>query len=147
MANQAPRLLRTYRSMVPRRFYAFNLQVSRALAANISGLPEWIWAMNPILLPHYFTASERHERVYHEALLRSRVAIGERDLLQAQITLYLDEIAAYLEAAAVRCPEVLLASGFPMAKELKGRISAKLAAAHSSTAHIEFEPFDAGSGI
>lgn len=147
MANQAPRLLRNYRSMVPSRFYAFNLQVSRALAANISRLPEWVWAMNPLLLANYFAASEQHERVFHAALLRSKVAVSERDLLQAQLTLYLDEIAAYLEAAAVRCPEVLLASGFPVAKQLKGRISAKFAPPQPDAARVEYEIGDAGSGI
>ncbi|GFO70048.1 hypothetical protein GMLC_36270 [Geomonas limicola] len=144
MARQAPRLLRNYRSMMPGRFHDFNQRVASALV-DTERIPEWVWAMNTTLLPRYLAASAKYDVLYHEALLRSTLSIAERDLLQAQVTLLLDEIAAYLEAAAVRNPEILIASGFTLAKELKGRTSTKVPA--SEPAHHITESLDLGAGI
>lgn len=73
--------------------------------------------------------------MYHEAILGSKLVIAEREVLQAQITTYLDEIAAILEAAAVRTPNILLASGFDLAKELRGRRRSKGSAVNLDAAH------------
>ena len=43
--------------------------------------------------------------------------IAQREALQAQLINCLDEMAAILEAAAVRNPDILLSSGFDLAKE------------------------------
>lgn len=54
-------------------------------------------------------------------MLGSRLAIADRGLLQAQLVVYLDEIASLLEMAAVRTPDILIASGFDVVKERRGR--------------------------
>ena len=64
--------------------------------------------------------------MYHEAIHGSRVVISEREILQAQLINYLDEIASVLEAAAVRTPEILPASGFDLTKERRGHARAKV---------------------
>lgn len=144
MANQAPRLLRNYRSMKPGRFHDFNQLVASRLV-DAERIPEWVWAMNSTLLPRYLAASAKYDALYHEALLRHTLSIAERELLQAQVTLLLDEIAAYLEAAAVRSPEILIASGFTLARDLKGRISAKIPVPEPDQPTTE--GLDLGAGI
>jgi hypothetical protein len=114
------RILRNYRSATPSRFHAFNQRVRKGLTDN-SKIPESTWAANPTLIPSYLAASEKHDAKYHEALYCSKLDIAEREVLQAQLINYLDEIASILEAVAVRCPDVLLASGFDLAKERRSR--------------------------
>jgi len=58
--------------------------------------------------------------VYHEARYGSVLVIAERELMQAQLVNFLDEIAADLEAEAVRTPSLLLSSGFDLVKERRG---------------------------
>jgi hypothetical protein len=118
------RILRNYRHMTPGRFHPFNQKVRKGLTDN-SNIPDSIWGANPTLLPSYLSVSERHDAVYHEALYGSKLLIAEREVLQAQTVNYLDEIAAVLEAAAVRNPEVLLSSGFDLAKEQRSNSRAK----------------------
>jgi hypothetical protein len=108
--------LRNYRNLSPSRFHAFNQKVRNGLTDN-QKITESTWAANPTLISSYFSASEKHDATYHEALYGSRLLIAEREVLQAQIVNYLDEIASILEAVAVRSPDVLLASGFDLAKE------------------------------
>jgi hypothetical protein len=84
-------------------------------------------ALNPELLPKYFATSEKHDAAYHEATYKCILDIAQRDLLQAQLIIYLDEIALLLETAALRDPEILLLSGFDLAKERRGRSRVKAA--------------------
>jgi hypothetical protein len=65
----------------------------------------------------FLTASEKHDEVFHEAKHGNDVMIMQRDALQQQLVEYLDEMASVLEAAAVRNPELLLNSGYDLAKE------------------------------
>lgn len=116
MARQQRRILRNYRNLTPSRFHAFNQKVRRALSDN-EKFPESTWAANPTLILSYFAASDKHDSSFHEASYRSILMIAQRDALQAQLVMYLDEIAAVLEAAAVRIPDLLLASGFDLVKE------------------------------
>ena len=109
-------LMRGYRTMTPKNFHGFNQRVFIALSDHVK-VPELIWAANPSLLENYLATSEKHDAVYHQASYGSRLDIAQREVLQAQLVAYLDEIASVLEAAAVRNPDVLLYSGFDLAKE------------------------------
>lgn len=133
--NVPSRILRKYRSMGPSKFYSFNQRVRKALFNNPK-VPGSTWGANPGLLTSYFEASDKHDTVYHEATYGSSLVIAERELLQQQLTNYLDEIAADLEAESVRNPELLLFSGFDLAKERRGntRKKAVLAAAEITAA-------------
>ena len=78
----------------------------------------------------------KHDAVFHEAKFGSILMIAERELLQAQLVNLLDEIAADLEAEAVRNPDMLLPTGFDLAKERRGintRKKAALTAAEASS--------------
>ena len=110
------RVLRNYRSLTPTKFYVINQRVRTNLADN-ANIPESTWAANPTLLSSYLALSDRHAAVYHESLQGSKLVIAERDALQAQLIDHLDEIASFLEAAAIRTPDVLLVSGFDLARE------------------------------
>lgn len=134
--HSQPRILRNYRNLPPSRFHAFNQKVRKNLADNQT-IPESTWGTNASLLSSYLTASDKHDTVYHHALYRSVLEIAERDVLQAQVINYLDEIASLLEAAAVRNPALLLASGFDLAKERRSGARAKAARAASALSATE----------
>jgi hypothetical protein len=112
------RILRNYRGMSPARFYALNRRTRKGLA-KLWGTS--LAALSPTVKAPYEDASDQHDEAYHEALLGSIVARSRRDLLQVQIVGYLDEIAVTLEGAGYYDPEVLLVSGFDLAKERRGR--------------------------
>ena len=118
------RILRNYRHMAPARFHAFNLRVMTALTDNPK-IPDSIWGANPGLLAAYLTTSQKFNGVFHKAIYRSVLDIAERELLQQQLVNYLDEIVADLEAEAVRNPDILLSSGFDLAKERRGNTRKK----------------------
>ena len=110
------RVLRKYRTMPPGSFHAFNQKVVNGLTNN-ANIPESVWVANPTLLPSYFSTSQKQDAAYHEAIYGGKLAQAQRNLLQAQLIEYLDEIAVLLELAALRNPEVLITSGFELAKE------------------------------
>ena len=102
----------------------FNRRVTKALTNN-PNIPESTWGANPGLLTSYLTVSDKYDTVYHAASYGSVLDISQRDLLQQQLVNYLDEIAADLEAEAVRNPDMLLSSGFDLAKERRGNTRKK----------------------
>ena len=114
--QQQSRVLRNYRNLPPTKFYVLNQRIRKGLAEN-QRIPQSTWAANPDLIASYFAASDKHETVYHEASYGSSLVIAEREILQKQLINYLDEIAADLEAEAVRNPEIILSSGFDLAKD------------------------------
>jgi hypothetical protein len=117
------RMLRNYRHMAPSKFYVFNQGVRKGIAGG--KIPTSIWGGNPDLPGSYLTASEKHDDVFHEAKHGSDLVIMQRDALQQQIVEFLDEMASVLEAASVRNPELLLNSGYDLAKERRGSTRAK----------------------
>ena len=121
------RLLRNYRSLGPGKFHAFNQRIVKGLTDNPK-IPASTWGANPALLASYMSASDKHNGVYHEACYGSVLVIAERELLQVQLVNYLDEIAADLEAEAVRAPDMLLSSGFDLAKDRRSNNTRKRAA-------------------
>lgn len=142
MTKPQPRIKRSYRSLAPGKFHVFNQRVYKGLSGNPL-IPEAMWAANPGLIPSYLAASEKHDNVFHEASYGSILVIAQREALQAQLINYLDEIAAVLEAAAVRIPDLLLSSGFDLAKERRGGSRTKpalIAAAESGTEHAGSNP-------
>lgn len=111
------RILRTYRNKAPSRFYNILLKVWKCLTDNPK-IPASVWAANPELLSLFLALAAKYHEVYQRAsLYSSKLDIAEREVLQAQLTAHMDEIASVLEAAAVRNPEVLVTSGFDLAKE------------------------------
>lgn len=128
------RIVRFYRNMPPTKFHEFNGRVATALADK-TRFPDTIWAANPKLLASYLATSAKYDAVYHESMLGSKLVIAERELLHAQLLINLDEIASILEVVAVRNPEILIASGFTLSKERRGRSSVKASAAALDAAH------------
>ena len=129
------RILRNYRNLGPGKFHVLNQRVTKGLTDNTK-IPMSTWGSNPDLLTSYLAASDKYDAVYHAASYGSKLDIAERELLQQQLVNYLDEIAADLEAEAVRNPDILLSSGFDLAKERRGintRKRAALAAAEVTT--------------
>ncbi len=74
-------------------------------------------------------------------MLGSKLVIAEREVLQAQLVIHLDEIASLLEMAAVRTPDILIASGFDLNKERRNHSRAKATAA----AHAEQQEGENGT--
>lgn len=138
------RILRNYRNMGPTKFHGLNQKVSTALVDK-TRFPESFWAANTTLLQSYLAASDKHDAVYHESLLGNKLVIAEREILQAQLVNYLDEIASLLEMAAVRTPDILLASGFDLTKEKRGHSRAKTISSAPSTAHADQEEGESGT--
>lgn len=118
--QQQARALRNYRSLGATRFFIFNQRVHRSLVDNPK-VPASTWGARPDLLTLYFAASDKYDGVFHEASYGSSLVIAQREILQQQLVNYLDEIVADLEAEAVRNPDILLSSGFDLAKERRGR--------------------------
>lgn len=125
-----PIILRTYRHAGPTKFHAMNQRIVKGLTNN-DRIPESVWSAHPALLPSYLSASEKHDTAYHQACYGHKLEIAQRDLLQAQITGYLDEIALLLEAAAFRNPQMLLTTGFELGKERRGRPRTRAASTES----------------
>ncbi|WP_226377802.1 hypothetical protein [Citrifermentans bremense] len=96
------------------------------------------------MLQSYLAASAKHDAVYHESMLGSKLVIAEREVLQAQLVIQLDEIALLLEMAAVRNSEILVASGFDCAKERRGHARSKTVPAAPGAPTAEQE--QGGSG-
>jgi hypothetical protein len=121
--------------MPPGNFHSFNQRVYKSVK-DTSKVPESTWASNPELVQKYLVTSEKHDAVYHEATYGHKLSISERDLLQAQLIVYLDEMALLLETAVLRNPDILLCSGFNVAKERRGssRTKAAITASAVSTA-------------
>ena len=134
MALQQTRALRNYRSLGLTKFFIFNQRVQRSLVDNPK-IPASTWGAKPDLLTLYFAASDKYNAVFHEASYGSSLVIAEREILQQQLINYLDEIVADLEAEAVRNPDILLSSGFDLAKERRSsnRKKATLSAAEATT--------------
>jgi hypothetical protein len=130
-ANQRSRILRSYRHSTPTKFHSQNQKIFNGLTDNQT-IPESTFTGNPTLLASYFSASKKHDAAYHQAALyTSKLDIAERDLLQPQITDYLDEIAVILEGVGFYNPTILLTSGFDLAKERRSHPRTKVPAAPS----------------
>ncbi|HJV66528.1 MAG TPA: hypothetical protein VJ550_12385 [Geomonas sp.] len=120
--------------MSPSRFHAYNQKTRNGLAGS-SKLKE----SNPALMSSYEATSDKHDSMYHQASYGSKLDIAERDRLQSELVDLLDEIASLLESLAVRSPDVLLTSGFDLAKERRNRTRSKAALAVTE----EFNPSNA----
>ncbi|GFO68021.1 hypothetical protein GMLC_16000 [Geomonas limicola] len=134
MANQVYRIMRNYRHLAPTKFHQFISRVRTALADK-ARIPDSVWGGNLALLIAFFAAADKHDYVFHESMHGSRIVIAEREMLQAQLVIYLEQIASLLEMVAVTNPDILLVSGFDTAKE--GRTHPRNKAeieAHNATA-------------
>jgi hypothetical protein len=118
------RILRDYRFWKCSKLHALTQRIRKALTDN-SNIPMSVWVNHPDLLALFFAAADKLDIVYHESLLRSVVSIAAREALERELIGYLDLIASLLEAAAVVNPDVLLTSGFNLAKERRTRSRTK----------------------
>lgn len=118
------RILHDFHHFAPTRFHLFVQGIKKGLIGNPK-IPESVWAAHPDLIPSFLSTLDRHEAVYPDANFGHKVAIAERDVLQAQLVIYLDQIASILEAAAIGNPDMLVSSGFNLAKERRARSRAK----------------------
>lgn len=143
MTSQNPRIQRNYRSLPPTRFHEANQRVRSALADK-TRFPDTFWGENLELIQSYFAVSDTHDAAYHEAKYGSKLVISQRDVLQAQLITLLDQIVSLLEMAAVRNPEILLASGFDLTKERRGNTRAKAAAAAHIAENAKSKEVDSG---
>lgn len=109
------RMLRNFRHMAPSKFYVFNQGVRKGISGG--KIPASVWVANPDLPASYLATSEKHDEAFHEAKHGSDLAMMQRDLLQQQLVENLDEMASILEAAAIRSPDLLLYSGYDLAKD------------------------------
>lgn len=130
------RIVRNYRSMSPTKFYELTRRVATALVDK-TRFPDSIWVAKPTLLESFLAAAAKLDAVYHESMLGSKLVIAEREIIQAQLVINLDEIASILEVAAVRNPDILIASGFDLTKDRRGRSRGKASAAAIGAAHGE----------
>lgn len=127
-AQTRHRILRNFRRLSPGPFHVFNQKVTKGVAEHKN---------NPTLAAHsdlissYLGTSEKHDGVYHESRYGSILVITERDFLQQQLVEYLDQIASLFEMAAVLNPEILLSSGFDLAKDRRSISRSKQAPAVS----------------
>lgn len=128
MVQMGHLILRNFHSMGPTQFHQFNQRVATALGDK-TRFSDAFWGSNAARLESYFATSDKHNAVYHESMLGSKVVIAEREVIQAQLVISLDEIASLLEIAALRTPDILVASGYDLGKERRGRSRAKLTAA------------------
>jgi hypothetical protein len=133
------RILRNFHNMPPGAFHVFNQRVVKSIS-DTEKISESVWAANSSVKANYLATSQKYDLVFHEASFGSRLVIAQREILQAQLVNYLDEIASLLEAAAVRNPEVLLSCGFDLSKERRGRPRAKIASEDSIVSNAEPPP-------
>ncbi len=120
------RIQRNYRNLGPTKFHAANQRVKTAITDK-TRFSDAFWGVNLAIVTSYVEVSDKHDTVYHESMLGSKLVIAERDILQRQLVEYLDQIASFLEMAAVRTPEILLASGFDLTRDRRGRPKASAA--------------------
>lgn len=131
------RILRTYRCKTPSKFYSILLRVWKCLTDNPK-IPASVWAANPELVSLFLAQAAKYHEVYQKAsLYSSKLDIAEREVLQAQLTEYMDEIASLLEAAAVRNPEALITSGFDLAKERRSMTRTNASQESSGDANVQ----------
>lgn len=122
--------------MGPKKFHGFNQQIVKSVK-DTGKLSESTWASNPELVQNYLSTSEKHDAVYHEATYGHKLSMSERDILQAQLIVYLDEMALILETAALHNPGILVCSGFETAKERRSSNRKAAATAHAVSEHQE----------
>lgn len=114
------RIHRNYRNLGPTKFHEVNQRVKTSIIDK-TRFPDSFWGANLALLTTYLEISDKHDAVYHESMLGSKLVIAERDVLQRQLVECLDQLASFLEMVSVRAPEILLASGFDLTKDRRGR--------------------------
>ncbi|HJV66297.1 MAG TPA: hypothetical protein VJ550_11220 [Geomonas sp.] len=136
------RIIRSYRYASPGKFHALSQRLGK-------GLPK-VWSAlqggNPKLQSAFEEMLPQYDELYHEAQLGSIVAKARRDALQAKLTELMDEIAAILETAGFYNRELLLLSGFDLAKERRGRTRPKSPAAVTSFLQSKQEGDGSGEG-
>ncbi|GFO62068.1 hypothetical protein GMST_43930 [Geomonas silvestris] len=137
-------ILRNYRTLAPTKFHGLNQRVVAAVS-DTSKISEAVWAANPKLRSVYLETSKKHDIVFHESLLGSKRDIAQREVLQAQLIIYLDEIAVLLELASLYNPEILVVSGFDLSKDRPSHSKPKIQGADTNPTHPAQEGEEAGS--
>lgn len=129
---QQRRIKRDYRQLrgAPARFLPAAKTVKQSLS-NRQNYPD-SWWVNIALRDRYFERVDALEVSCHLASDGGKSLIRERDRIIEEVVQMLDEIALLLEAGAVRDPELLLNSGFNLAKERRSSNRTRLPLTASS---------------
>lgn len=110
------KIKRDYHKLSPGKAVTFFKKVEHGLTDN-ENFPESSWGANTTTRAQYATAVERFDAVFTKALNGDRLWVAERNTIQEEIVVMLDEIASHLEAVSVRNPDALLTSGFNVIQE------------------------------
>jgi hypothetical protein len=118
---QQRRIKRDYRQQqkTPTRFLPTCQRIQQSLSSRQNYPDSW-WGANITLRDQYCEKVDALVVSCHLASDGSKTQMRERDRLIDEVTQLLDEIASLLESGAVRNPELLLNSGFSLAKERRG---------------------------
>lgn len=136
------RITRNYRNLPPTKFHTLVQRVAAALSDK-TRFPDSFWEGRLALLQAFLAAVLKHDAVYNESMMGNKMLVMERDGLQAQLIVYLDQIVLHLEMAAVSKPEVISAAGFDLTKDRRGHGRGK--AALGSAAQSEQEEGEGGA--
>ena len=110
------RIKRDYRNSTPAKAFTFFNRIERCLADN-PNFPDSTWGANTTTRQQLFDGVDRYSAAYHAAITGDRLLIAERDKIQEEVVVMLDEVASHLEAVSVRNPDALLSSGFSVVQE------------------------------
>lgn len=119
--------------MPPTKFHGLVQRVAAGLGDK-TRFPDLFWDAKLAMLQAFLAVAAKHDAIYHQSIMGNRLLIAERDVLQAQLVIYLDQIVFFLEMAAVTKPEVLSASGFDLGRDRRGHGRSNVANAALSAA-------------
>ncbi|WP_246014692.1 hypothetical protein [Geomonas oryzae] len=97
------------------------------------------------LFQAFLAAVLKHDAVHNQSIMGNRLLIMERDELQRQLVVYLEQIALHLEMAAISKPEVFSASGFDLSRDKRGHGRGKAVNAALGAAQSEQEGGEGGT--
>lgn len=140
---QRQRIKRDYRQLQnsPSKFLPACKKVKQSLIDR-KNFPDSWWGPNLDLRDQFVEKVDALEVSCHLASDGSRSLIRERDKLIEEVMHMLDEIASLLDAGAVRNPDVLVNSGFTLAKERRSTNRRRL----PLTASTDFLVVNLGEG-
>ncbi len=130
--------------MCPTKFHTLVQRVAAALSDK-TRFPDSFWEGRLALFQAFLAAVLKHDAVHNQSIMGNRLLIMERDELQRQLVVYLEQIALHLEMAAISKPEVFSASGFDLSRDKRGHGRGKAVNAALGAAQSEQEGGEGGT--
>lgn len=125
------KIKRDYHKLSPGKALTFYKKVDHCLTDN-ENFPEETWGANTTTRRQYSEGVGKYEVSFNGAINGDRVLAAERNKIQEELNVMLDEIACHLEAVSVRNPDALLTSGFNVIQERRATSRVKLPLSASS---------------